>query len=60
VGLTGIMKVVMSVFGFFRGVLDMRRRHLARRHSKRLFRKHASKVHRRNVHAHPMRGGIRF
>lgn len=39
----------------------MRKRHkLGRRHSRRLFTKTAKKVHRRNVHAHPMRGGIRF
>jgi len=32
---------------------------LSRRHSRRNFRK-GHKVHRRNVHKHPMRGGIRF
>lgn len=39
----------------------MRKRHkLGRRHSRRVFSKSAGRTHRRNVHVHPMRGGIRF
>lgn len=39
----------------------MRKRHkLGRKHSRKLFTKTAKRVHKRNVHAHPMRGGIRF
>lgn len=39
----------------------MHKRHkLGRRHSKKLFSKTAKRMHVRNVHAHPMRGGIRF
>lgn len=39
----------------------MRRRHkVSYRKSKKLFRHTARKVHTRNVHAHPMRGGIRM
>jgi hypothetical protein len=37
-----------------------RRRHMTRRRSKRLFTKTAKRTHRRNVHARPMRGGIRL
>lgn len=36
-----------------------RRRHMSRRHSRKYFSKH-SRTHWRNVHANPMRGGIRF
>lgn len=39
----------------------MRKRHkVGRKHSRKLFSKTARKVHTRNVHSHPMRGGIRF
>lgn len=38
----------------------MKRRRLSRRHSRKLFTKTARRTHKRNVHSHPMRGGIRF
>lgn len=38
----------------------MRRHKLTRKHSRKMFTKYAKKVNRRNVHSHPMRGGIRF
>lgn len=38
----------------------MKRKRLSRRHSRKLFSKTARRVHKRNVHSHPMRGGIRF
>lgn len=39
----------------------MRKRHkLSRRHSRKVFSKSARRMHSRNVHAFPMRGGIRF
>lgn len=39
----------------------MKKRHrLSRHHSKSLFKRTARRLHVRNVHAHPMRGGIRF
>jgi len=38
----------------------MRRRSIGRRHSRKLFKHTARRVHKRNVHRHPMRGGIRF
>lgn len=39
----------------------MRKRYkLSRRKSKKLFTKHAKRVNGRNVHAKPMRGGIRL
>lgn len=36
-----------------------RRSKMSRRHSRKSFRK-GSKINYRNVHRHPMRGGIRF
>lgn len=39
----------------------MRHRHkISKGRSKRMFTKHAKRTNRRNVHAHPMRGGIRM
>nr|QJB20249.1 MAG: hypothetical protein [Microvirus sp.] len=39
----------------------MRKRHkMGKHHSKKVFSKSARKTHSRNVHSHPMRGGIRF
>lgn len=39
----------------------MKKRHrLGRKHSRKLFTKTAKRVHNRNVHKHPMRGGIRM
>lgn len=39
----------------------MRKRHkLKKKHSKKMFTKHAKRTHGRNVHATPMRGGIRL
>jgi len=37
-----------------------RRMKLSKKHSKKLFTKTARRVHGRNVHAKPMRGGIRL
>jgi len=37
-----------------------KRHHLSKKRSKKMFTKHARKIHGRNVHAKPMRGGIRF
>jgi len=42
-----------------KGVFMKKRYKMHKHHSKKVFSKH-SKVHRRNVHNHPMRGGIRF
>lgn len=38
----------------------MRRHKMSRRHSRKLFTRTARRIHKRNVHKHPMRGGIRF
>lgn len=38
----------------------MRRKRLSRRVSKKLFSRTARRIHGRNVHAKPMRGGIRL
>jgi hypothetical protein len=47
-------------FSFKKRGFIMRRHKLGRKHSRKMFTKYAKKVSRRNVHATPMRGGIRF
>jgi hypothetical protein len=56
----GFLSGFFKLFFIFLEVFMRKRHKMSRRHSKRVFSKSAKRTHGRNLHAHPMRGGIRM